>query len=760
MPPSSIDLTPYQNVLFFNVFVFSILLFAALLALVHYFHTTDKSYLFYGSYLAAMFLYFLFDVIVLGYTQLFFPGWKPYAYLFSVQINVLPFYLYLRFANEFVFFKKFNPAIFRQIFWVAWFLLIYTGIDRVLVHVLGRVDLSLQLWFYVKLSFAIFILFLLFQAFQTESRLAKVFATGTLCFVVGGLIKIYHEKFVQPPHLTDELVHSPFFFMQVGVLLEILFFNVGLIYRSRLLNREYTELLLRQQETEKTKELNEFKSRFYTNITHEFRTPMTVILGLCDQLAGQSREKMTESVMLIKRNGEQLLLLVNELLTLSKAETRQLPTDRQTGDIIRYFRYLTESFRPLSQSKSVALSFQSSVPGLTLAYDAEKWKSIVNNLLSNALKFSRENGTIRVDISIPATAVLQVQVSDSGAGIPSQDLPHIFERYFQAGNQPSHTPGTGIGLALAQEYAHSMGGQIAAESQWGSGSVFTVTVPLPADSVSAQEAEWTVPLAESLPDEAVSEQPVLLMVEDNADVAHYLRLCLQPYYTLLAAGNGQTGLAMARQHVPDLVISDVMMPQKDGYELCEQLKNDELLSHVPVIMLTAKAAHEHRMEGLSKGADAYLTKPFDCQELVLLSEKLIESRLRLREKYRQEWETRTAATNDVQPHDAFLIRLREIIEDHLDDSAFGVEQLADAIHLSRSQLHRKLKAVTDLSAVHFIRHVRLAKARTMLQTTRLTIAEIAYAVGFDDPHYFTRVFTETVGSRPTQFRENRKAADA
>jgi signal transduction histidine kinase/DNA-binding response OmpR family regulator len=760
MPPSSIDLTPYQSVLFFNVFVFSILLFAALLAFVHYLYTSDKSYLFYGGYLTSMFLYFLLDVVVLEYTLLFFPGWKAYVHLFAVPINILPFYLYLRFANEFVFFQKFNTAIFRKISLSAWFLLVYFCIDRILIHIVGRADLSLQVWFYVKLSFAFFILFLIFQAFQTDNRLARVFATGTLCFVLGGLIKAYHEKFIQAPHLTAQVWHSPFFFMQIGVLLEILFFNVGLIYRSRLLNQEYTDLQLQQQETEKIKELNEFKSRFYTNITHEFRTPMTVILGLCDQLAGQSREKMTESVMLIKRNGEQLLLLVNELLALSKAETRQLPTDGQTGDIIRYFRYLIESFRPLSQSKSVALSFHSAVPGLTLAYDAEKWKSILNNLLSNALKFSRENGTIRVDISIPATTVLQVQVSDSGVGIPSEDLPHIFKRYFQASNQPRHTPGTGIGLALAQEYVHSMGGQITAESQWGSGSVFTVKVPLPADSMSAQEAEWTVQLVESLPDETVSEQPVLLMVEDNADVAHYLRLCLQPYYTLLAAGNGQTGLAMARQHVPDLVISDVMMPHKDGYELCEQLKNDELLSHVPVILLTAKAAHEHRMEGLSKGADAYLTKPFDCQELVLLSEKLIESRRRLREKYRQEWETPTVATNDLQLHDAFLVRLREIIEDHLDDSAFGVEQLANAIHLSRSQLHRKLKAVTDLSAVHFIRQVRLAKARTLLQTTRLTIAEIAYAVGFDDPHYFTRVFTETEGTKPTQFRENRKAADA
>ncbi len=486
---------------------------------------------------------------------------------------------------------------------------------------------------------------------------------------------------------------------------------------------------------------------------------MTVILGLCDHLMGQSREKMAGSVAMIRRNGEQLLMLVNEILALSKAETSQLPSHWQTGDIVLYFRYLTESFRSLSQSKAVTLSFYSSVPTLTIPYDAEKWKSIVSNLLSNALKFTRENGKIQVELSFAQPQVLQLRVSDSGVGIPAPDLPHIFKRYFQAGNQTG-SPGTGIGLALVNEYVQSMNGQVTAESQWGSGSTFTVTLPLPAALPGDPEPVFATPENDShgsTIQETRPEKPVLLIIEDNADVSHYLRVCLEEQYTIYSAENGHTGLEMACQYIPDLIISDVMMPQKDGYEVCEQVKTNELTSHIPVILLTAKAAQENRIEGFSKGADAYLTKPFDCQELVLISGKMIESRRKLREKYRREWD----AASPVNEHltilsDPFLSRLQEAVEANLDDSAFGVEQLAEAVHLSRSQLHRKLKALTDWSATHFIRHIRLIKARALLQTTSLTIAEIAYAVGFDDPNYFTRVFTETVGSQPTQFREQRK----
>ncbi|MCU0352363.1 MAG: ATP-binding protein [Cytophagales bacterium] len=745
----------YQSILVFNVFVSSVLLFSALLAAIHYGYTSDKSYLFYGGYLASMFLYFLLDVLVLPYTEKFLPGWKNHVYTFAVPVNVLPFYLYLRFANEFVFFQKFNTSIFKKVASAANFLLVYVCIDRVLVHVFDNAELSVQLWFFAKLAFALFILFLLSEAFQTDNRLAKVFATGTLCFVVGGLAKICHEKLFPVPQPTTILWRSPFFFMQVGVLFEVLFFNLGLIYRTRQLNREHTELQLREQETRKTKELNEFKSRFYANITHEFRTPMTVILGLCDHLLGQPRDKMAQSVAMIKRNGEQLLELVNEILALSKAETDQLPGNRQTGDLVLYLRYLAESFRPLCQVKSVTLAFRSSVPPCVVAYDAGKWKSIVSNLLSNALKFTPATGRITVELARIESGKLRLRVTDSGVGIPADDLPHVFERYFQADNQSGQT-GTGIGLALVKEYVHAMQGEVAVESRWGGGTTFTVTVPL------SSVEEVPIALPEVPPVEAIlendndGEKPVVLVVEDNADVAHYVQLCLQEHYAVISAKNGQIGLETARQQIPDVVVSDVMMPERDGYELCGQLKADELTNHIPVVLLTAKAAHEHRLEGLAQGADAYLTKPFDCRELVLTCNKLIDLRRTLREKYRRNWDVAATAEAIAEPTvpDPFLVRLREAVEARLDDGTFGPTQLAEAVHLSRSQLHRKLKAVAGVSAAHFIRNVRLGHARILLQTTQRNVSEIAYAVGFDDPNYFTRVFTETVGTQPTYFRRN------
>ncbi len=549
-----------------------------------------------------------------------------------------------------------------------------------------------------------------------------------------------------------------------------------------------SQLNFEQLEAKRVKELDSVKTQLYTNITHEFRTPLTVILGMAQQVKSNPPQHLDNGIDMIIRNGQSLLNLVNEMLDLSKLETGKMILQPVNGDIINFLRYIVESFHSLAESQKKQLHFLAVMDSLYVAYDPEKVRQIIANLLSNALKFTPQKGNIYITVSEnnqlhdAGKSTLIIKVKDTGIGIPEGQLEHIFERFYQLDNSLTRkTEGTGIGLALTKELVKLMEGDITVKSPptgANRGTEFTVTLPLintPAaeniiypdikDAVSKQINTASFSNVNPLEEKQVKEKPLILLVEDNADVVAYTASCL-PDYRLAVGQDGREGFEIASEIIPDLIITDVMMPFVDGFELCRQLRNDEHTSHIPIIMLTAKADIESKMEGLEKGADAYLEKPFNREELLLRIKKLLELRKNLQQFYLKKagLNNNSSATENVLPaeetisenkiEDEFVKRVREAVEIHLADTSFTVEQLCKMVFMSHSQLHRKLDALTGCSPNKFIRIIRLNKAKEMMKLSAGSIATIALDCGYNDPGYFARVFKQEYGVTPQDWRTN------
>lgn len=536
---------------------------------------------------------------------------------------------------------------------------------------------------------------------------------------------------------------------------------VLLAYRYQLRQR------LQLQEARRLKELDDFKNRFFTNITHEFRTPLTVILGVANQLQRESSAS-GKPIALIRRSGENLLRLINQLLDLAKLESRTLKINYVQGDVVAYLQYITESLHSLANARNLLLSLErqpDSYQGpIVMDYDPERLQQVVYNLLSNAIKFTPSGGRVKLLVQVKAlqgAKLLELRVIDTGIGIAPEDLPLIFDRFSQASNlEKAKAGGTGIGLALTKELVKAMGGDIKVESEVGRGTTFTLHLPVSnrAEMVEPDNLLKAAPESDLLtaahrPDPS-SAKPSVLLVEDNPDVVEYLASCLQGTYALEFAYNGRAGIEIALEKVPSLIISDVMMPEKDGFELCETLKQDERTSHIPIVLLTAKAGVEHRISGLRRGADAYLAKPFHEQELLATLENLLTLRQKLQEKYRglafAKDESLLSIHQESDPEHAFLQKARAIVLEHLSDSSFSVKVFCQSMTMSQPQLHRKLTALTGKNATQFIRSIRLAKANELLLATEKSVSEVAYEVGFSDPKYFSRVFSDEFGVPPSK----------
>ncbi|MDX1913728.1 MAG: ATP-binding protein [Saprospiraceae bacterium] len=540
------------------------------------------------------------------------------------------------------------------------------------------------------------------------------------------------------------------------------FFILGALvygwYRYQLRTR------LGQAENERLKELDSFKTRFFTNITHEFRTPLTVILGATEQLKQQFAQRAEtahhRSVELVHRNGENLLMLINQILDLAKLESGKLPLRPEKTDLVGFVRYIVESFHSFAAGKQIQLHFLSDTDELVMDFDKEKMQSILSNLLSNACKFTPEGGHIYIQMEKAGGNCL-LKVRDTGIGISEENLPYIFERFYQADNSTTRKgEGTGIGLALTRELVRLMGGEISAQSKPGAGATFLISLPI---VNTLAERNDQLPVRSFVPAEAPAqaalagsndpERPLLLVVEDNADVREFLLSCVSDRYNIVEARDGQEGIEKALEHVPDLIVSDVMMPRKDGFELCRTLKNDARSSHIPLVLLTAKADVGSRIEGFARGADEYIAKPFHREELLARLQNLLENRRRLQARYATLPLPAVSDDPDLQPEDSFLQKMREVVERHLSEVDFEMPQLERAMGMSRSQIFRKVKALTGRSPSMFIRSVRLYRAKELLRDPKLSISEVAYEVGFSTPAYFSTAFLEEFGKNPTEFRQ-------
>ncbi len=540
-----------------------------------------------------------------------------------------------------------------------------------------------------------------------------------------------------------------------GFLSTLFFFGIVLGLRN---NEIKIEKLGLEQETKRLNELDQFKSRFYTNITHEFRTPLTVIKGMSGQIDGQDRVKA-----MIRRNSERLLEMVNQLLDLSKSENNQLALNWVHGDIIPFLRYLTESCHSVAGEKKINLAFFSKEEKLEMDFDEDKIQKILLNLLSNAIKFTPEYGSVKIITSkesIEGRPYLSIEVKDTGKGISPEKLPHIFERFFQVDDTATRRhEGSGIGLALTKELVHTLKGNIEVTSQIQKGTVFKVILPV--NKKAAQKIQnnfrqtTTAEPSSSAADNKTTskkEKPHILIIEDNSDVRSYIVTCLQELYITSTARNGIIGLEKAYELIPDAIICDIMMPEMDGYEVCQKLKTDRRTSHIPIIMLSAKASQEDKVMGLEKGADAYLIKPFDQEELLMRLKNLTHLSFKLREKLTSFLPTYETEKATEQREVSFLREVQEIIHNNLSNPSFDTNFLCQAIAMSRTQLHRKLKALTGQSTASYIRSIRLNEAKYLLEKTDLPIGEVVLKVGYKDFSHFSRSFAKEFGIKPSESR--------
>lgn len=562
---------------------------------------------------------------------------------------------------------------------------------------------------------------------------------------------------VSPPWRQTWWAYTIYFLAFLGVVYGVLRIYVNRVRMQQSIVFKQKEIDLKAREAEQLRELDEMKTRFFSNITHEFRTPLTLILGPTGQMLEERREqKDNKRLSLIDRNARQLLGLINQLLDLSKLEAGTTRVDAAWGDLADFVETLTGSFQLAAEAKSVALAFDNRLENRYYWFDHEKLERIVTNLLSNAAKFSDEGGRILVMIRETRPEGVEIAVANTGARIPETQLDRIFDRFYQADQQTGYHEGTGIGLAIVKELVGLQGGNVSVKSGAdGFDTIFTVALPYrPAGPQHSAENAISKINGNGHIVQKSGHLPKILLVEDNAGLAEFVSDSLAENYRFYHAKNGEEGLAMAGEMMPDLIISDVMMPVMDGYAFCKHIKSNLETSHIPVVLLTAKSALESRVEGLELGADDYITKPFHLPELRLRMRNLLDRQARLYERLRAGFASPDAIpAGQAETTDPFLIKLHHILDTRLDDPDFGVTELIREIGMSNSSLNRKLKMLTDLSAVELIRNYRLKKAAALL-SDGISVSEAAYAVGFDNLSYFAKCFRDLYDMTPREFAAN------
>ena len=536
--------------------------------------------------------------------------------------------------------------------------------------------------------------------------------------------------------------------------------SIWFTHRMRQLNAQLEE---QKRQVERQREE---KLAFFTNVSHDFRTPLTLIADPVNQLKKSANLSENERYMLdlVSKNVTLLRRLVNQILDFRKYECGKLDLHLSEFDLVAAARDWTDAFSDVSWKKHINLSFETdpALGGKTIVADMEKVERIAYNLLSNALKFTPERGKVRVQVGLDGER-FHIVVEDSGVGIAPDKIEHIFENFYQA-HSVSYS-GSGIDLALVKAFVDMHGGEIRVSSREGGGTRFDVWLPQTQASQQRVEEvdrakmqvmqggaclEAAAVRGDDLPvlpkNSAESKQAMVLVIDDNADVRQYVGSILGQYYDVLEAADGEQGLKLAQKYMPDAVVCDVMMPVMDGMEFCRALKGEMRTSHIPVMMLTAYAAEDQKIEGYNCGADSYISKPFGSEILLSRLRNLLQNRARLRGLYGDACQS--GADKLSEPDKGFLAKLRDAVMEQIEDSALSVEQLGEKLCLSRVQLYRKTKALTGYSPNEYIRNIRLKTARDLLSTTEKTVAEVAYSVGFTSPSYFAKCYKDYFGESP------------
>ena len=719
-------------------------------------------FIFFANYLVTKDRNFLNYSLYLLFTSLIFANRLSFAVNFSNIIHpifmdcittvsiVMASVSYFYFVITFLDVKENYPKIYP--------LAKYTVIGSLIVATF----IIIQLLFIPYLSFRFLILdiynivFLVISVFvfiylvrQRLSLIHRIIIFGSFLLIIGQLLSL--------------ITASAFYFIG-AVILEIIAFSSVVSFQNKLssYNRLVSENALQKEKTEREnlQELTQLKSRFITNITHEFRTPLTIIQGYVDNLNEDfnGNEKVTATLNTIKQSSNNLLNLVNQMLDLDALENKKLGINLIQDDVVSFTLKIINRLNNLALEKQINIDFKTNETKILMDFDAEKLRQILSNLISNAIKFSPENSKIKIALKKCKNHTLQIKVSDQGFGIADKDIPFIFDRFYQVESETQKIyQGTGIGLALTKELVELFDATISVESQLNIGSTFTVILPITSNAIlerAIQDIDIINSTHQNVPITATHLLNTVLIVEDNKAMANFIASCLNLTYNILFATDGKAGLEQAETSIPDIIITDIMMPFVDGFELIQKLQENPKTNHIPIIALTSKSEHEDKLEGISSGADVYLTKPFEKDELILRTQMLIAKRLQLQERYNIEdlIENKNDSLTQTDKNIVFLNSLMRAVHQHIDDSHFGSKELAAFLAMSDSQLYRKLKAISNTSTAIFIRKVRLEKAKEMLINTDLSVSEIAYATGFNDPNWFSKAFKEEFKLSPSEAR--------
>jgi signal transduction histidine kinase/ligand-binding sensor domain-containing protein/DNA-binding response OmpR family regulator len=570
------------------------------------------------------------------------------------------------------------------------------------------------------------------------------------------------EIVIQPPFWLSWWAYLLYFIIGVIALWYIVNFNL------RKQKREFENEQIKREAIQ-LHEVDEMKFRFFTNISHEFRTPLTLIISPVEKLLkGIKTDEQKSLLLIIQRNANGLLELVNQLLDFRKLDVHKDALNISVGDVVSFINDIYYSFNELANRKSINFSFSTSVSELRIEFDPEKMRKIVSNLLSNAFKFTPNNGQIGVNVGLIRQMngdkqLLKITISDSGIGIPPKDLERIFERFYRVENpENGHQTGTGVGLHIVSEYVKLHQGDIGVESQLGKGSVFTVTIPAKQhlqDEIINQNLPGSInPEVHTQEEEAAVEEhrkklPLMLIVDDNEDFRNFISALFIESYRILKAEDGVMAFQMILDKMPDLIISDVMMPKMDGFELCKKVKQDIRISHIPIILLTAKAGDENKYRGLESGAEDYIAKPFNMEMLSLKVARIVERQKKTREQFKSKVDITTNEVEITSMDVKFVKKAVALVEANISSSEFLVENLCREMGMSRVYFYKKILSLTDKTPSEFIRFIRLKRAAEFLEKSQLFVNEVAFQVGFNDPRYFRKYFKAEFGVSPNDYKK-------
>ena len=602
--------------------------------------------------------------------------------------------------------------------------------------------------------------------------------TATYTNLNPGDYRLRIKKVIQgnpPPEkeLTLSITILPPFWMTTWfrILMILMIVLLGYTLIRFIINREKikNELVFEKAKAKNLHELDMLKLRLFTNISHEIRTPLTLILGPLEKLISRKvpADEIPSHLAMVYRNSRQLDRLINQLLDFRKLETGNLKLELTSNDIVSLVSNLVHSFDEYARERNISLEYHSLKKKLVALFDPDKVETIINNLVSNALKYTAEGGIVSVHLSLVFSSddensfnnatekqYIEIAVKDTGKGISQENIENIFTRFFRVDSK-NESSGTGIGLSLVKELVKLHGGNIYVYSKPGIGSKFTVRLPFVSENKQEETDKGTDisnnDMMGNLPENKITElleKPnlqIMLIVEDNPDVRYFIRSHFEPVYTIYEAKNGREGWDLAIKLVPDVIISDILMPDIDGYEFCRRIRKDERTSHIPVLLLTALHSKEHEIEGLSCGADDYITKPFDISVLQTKIENMLSLRKSLKEKYTREIILQPSSITISSPDERFLLKAMKIVENNISNSDLDIEQFAAEIGVSRMQLYRKFNALTNMTVKEFIRSIRLKRATQLLLDKKMTVTEIAYAVGFKDLSNFRKSFHREYG---------------